>query len=71
MIIQMVQQFVDYSEGAMSPAEQIQLENDIPGWKDKYWHSFPAQVQKLLSLYLNEDIDRQRFEAHLYEVLGL
>lgn len=71
LIIQMVQQFVDYSEGAMSPAEQVQMENEIPGWKDKYWRSFPGQVQKLLSLYLNGDIDRQRFEAHLYEVLGL
>ena len=71
MIIQMVNQFVEYSLGAMSPAEQVQLENEIPGWKDKYWRSFPGQVQKLLSLYLNGDIDRQRFEAHLFEVLGL
>ena len=71
MIIQMVQQFVEYSEGAMSPAEQVQMENEIPGWKDKYWRSFPEQVRKLLSLYLNGDIDRKRFESHLYEVLGL
>lgn len=71
MIIQMVQQFLDYSEDSMSPAEQIQLENDIPGWKEKYWRSMPGQVQKLVSLYLNGDIDRKRFDAHVYEVLGL
>ena len=71
MIIQMVQQFVEYSEDAMSPAEQVQMENDIPGWKEKYWRSFPGQVQKLVSLYLNGDIDRKRFDAHVYEVLGL
>ena len=50
MIIQMVKQFVDYSEGVMSPGEQ---------------------VQKIVSLYLNGDIDRQRCDAHLYEILGL
>ena len=71
MIIQMVQQFIDYSEGVMSPSEQIQLENEVPGWKEKYWRSLPGKVQKLISLYLNGDIDRQRFEAHVYEVLGL
>ncbi len=71
MIIQMVIQFLDYSEGAMSAAEQVQLEQEIPAWKEKYWKSFPGQVQKLISLYLNGDIDRQRFDAHVYEVLGL
>ncbi|MDC7225434.1 MAG: hypothetical protein PQJ61_01575 [Spirochaetales bacterium] len=71
MIIQMVQQFVEYSEGAMSPAEQIQMETEVPGWKDRYWRSFPGQIQKLISLYLNGDIDRSRFDAHVYEVLGL
>ena len=71
MVIQMVNQFLDFSEGRMSAAEQVQLEQDIPGWKQKYWQSFPSQVQKLLSLYLNGDIDRQRFEAHICEVLGL
>ena len=71
MIIQMVQQFLDYSEDSMSPAEQIQMENEVPGWKEKYWRSFPGQVQKLVSLYLNGDIDRKRFDAHVYEVLGL
>ena len=71
MILQMIQQFVEYSEGAMSPAEQVQMENEIPGWKDRYWHSFPGQVQKLVALYLNGEIDRQRFQSHVCEVLGL
>jgi len=71
MIIQMVKQFVEYSEGSMSAAEQVQMEQEIPGWKEKYWKSFPGQVQKLISLYLNGDIDRQRFDAHICEVLGL
>ena len=71
MIVQMVQQFLEYSENRMSPAEQVQLENDVPGWKDKYWRAFPGQVQKLISLYLNGEIDRERFDAHLYDVLGL
>jgi mannose/fructose-specific phosphotransferase system component IIA len=71
MIIQMVVQFIDYSEGAMSAGEQVQMEQEIPGWKKKFWKSFPGQVQKLISLYLNGDIDRQRFDAHVYEVLGL
>ena len=71
MIIQMVQQFIEYSEGTMSPAEQVQMENEIPGWTEQYWRSFPGQVQKLISLYLNGDIDRQRFQTHVCEVLGL
>ncbi|MBI9106482.1 MAG: hypothetical protein JEZ04_07015 [Spirochaetales bacterium] len=71
MIVQMVTQFVEYSEGSMGAGEQVQMEQNIPGWKEKYWRSFPGQVQKLISLYLNGDIDRQRFEAHVYEVLGL
>ena len=71
MIIQMVRQFLEYSEGSMSAGEQVQLEQDIPGWKEKYWKSFPGQVQKLISLYLNGEIDRQRLESHICEVLGI
>jgi len=71
MIIQMVRQFVEYSEGAMSPSEQIQLETSIPDWKTRFWNSFPGQLQKLISLYLNGDIDRERFYAHVYDLLGL
>jgi hypothetical protein len=47
------------------------MENEIPGWKEKYWKSFPGQIQKLISLYLNGDIDRQRFDSHVCEILGL
>ena len=71
MIIQMIQQFIEYSENSMSAAEQVQMETEIPGWKEKYWKSFPGQIQKLISLYLNGDIDRQRFDSHVCEVLGL
>ncbi len=71
MIIQMVQQFIEYSEGTMSPAEQVQMEKDIPGWKKKYWQSFPLSVRKMISLYLDGEIDRQRFDAHLSELLGV
>ena len=69
LLVQMVDQFVEYSLGAMSPAEQIRMEEEIPGWKKKYWDAFPEQIRKLISLLLEGEIDHERFSSHIREVL--
>ncbi len=69
LLVQMVDQFVEYSLGAMPPAEQIRMEEEIPGWKKKYWDAFPEQIRKLISLLLEGEIDHERFSSHIREVL--
>ncbi len=70
-LLQMVEQFVAYSTGNMSPSEQVRLGNAMPGWPEKYFRAFPEGVQKLLSAYLKGSIDAATCFSGINGELGL
>lgn len=55
-ILAMVRQFIAYSTESMNPSEYRELEQSIPDWKERYWDSFPEEVQRVIALYLKGQI---------------
>ncbi len=54
----MISQFVGFSRGELSKS---QVESFPSGWKEKYWESFPENIQKLIAIFLREEISKEQF----------
>ncbi len=67
MIKSMVVQFILYSQGQM---QQSEIERMPAGWIEKYWNAFPADVRKLVSVYIKGGIDKRSFWKRIKEALG-
>lgn len=61
----MVRQFSAYATGVMSASEQITLNEEMPGWCEKYWKNFPENIRRLLSLFLTGKLEEERFLEYL------
>ncbi|MDR1894876.1 MAG: hypothetical protein LBQ61_09375 [Spirochaetales bacterium] len=68
-LVTMVKQFVSYSLQTMSATEQMQLEGELSGWPVKYWERFPAELRRLLGLYLKGVITEADFQAGFAEII--
>ncbi len=56
MLLTMISQFISYSTESMTASEQVRLEEEIPGWKEKYWALFPEGIRRLVRSYLEGQI---------------
>ena len=65
----MVKQFIAYSTGIMSASEQIQLNEEMPGWTERYWKNFPEAVRRLVSMFLTGKLEEERFLEFLDRLL--
>jgi hypothetical protein len=70
-IISMLKSFIAFSLNAMTPIEDMQLRQRIPNWPERYWSSFPENVQKLVSLYLKGKLDEKVFWKEVFGALGI
>lgn len=61
VLLTMIKQFVKYSTGSMSVAEQSSLAEAITDWPKKYWENFPGKIQELLSKFLKGQMDSDAF----------
>jgi hypothetical protein len=69
-LLTMVRQFISYSRGSMSATEQMHLEAEVPGWATAYWKRFPADLRRILALYLKDMISDEDFQSGFTEILG-
>ncbi len=58
LLLTMIDQFVSYGTGRMSPGELQELPD---GWAQKYWNAFPDNIQKLISAYIKNEISEEEF----------
>ena len=61
VLLTMIKQFIKYSTGSMSVAEQNSLAEAITDWPKKYWEKFPGKIQELLSKFLKGQMDSDVF----------
>ena len=61
VMLTMIKQFIKYSTGSMSVAEQNSLAEAITDWPKKYWEKFPGKIQELLSRFLKGQMDSDDF----------
>jgi hypothetical protein len=70
-VVAMIARFISYGTESMSITEQIGLQNELPEWQKKYWEQFSPRVRKLISLYLNGQLDKATFWEHTRAELGI
>jgi hypothetical protein len=61
-LVSMAATFLAAERGTLSPAESRDLPAD---WKERYWRSFPLEVQKAIEELRSGAIDEARFWAAL------
>jgi len=54
----MISQFVAYSKGELS---KEQLAEFPDGWVDKYWESFPEDIQRSIAAFIRNQITQKQF----------
>ncbi len=67
----MITQFIRYSTQSMSISEQMKLNDEIPGWHQKYWEAFTPRQRQIISLFLKGGIDEATFWQRIRTDIGL
>jgi hypothetical protein len=65
----MVDQFVSFSQGRMSKAEDAGLRAEMDAWPERYWKAFPPVIKLIITDLLNGEIDEGEFQAKLETAL--
>jgi hypothetical protein len=67
----MIDQFVSFSTGAMSKAEDKELRTEIGAWPERYWKSFPPVVRLIITDFLNNKISEKEFTSKIETALSM
>lgn len=69
-MLEMVFQFISYSNGRMAPEEERALHNAVRDWPTVYWKAFPVPLQDLIRSYLKGNVNADVFESALTMLLS-
>jgi hypothetical protein len=69
-MLEMVFQFISYSNGSLAPEEDRALHNAVKDWPTVFWKAFPEPLQELIRSYLKGMIDSNVFENALTILLS-
>jgi hypothetical protein len=67
----MVDQFVSFSQGRMSKAEDAGLRSEMGAWPERYWKAFPSVIKLIITDFLNGEINEGEFQAKIETALAL
>ena len=70
MLLEMIDQFVSFSSGTMSQAEDNKLRNELGTWPERYWNSFPKVIQLIIKDYLNGEINEKTYRSKIVTALS-
>jgi len=57
----MIEQFIAFSQGTMSAAEDKGLRDEMGAWPERYWKAFPAVIRSVITDYLKGIISKKDF----------
>ena len=69
-MLDMVLQFISFSNGTLPPEQERALCNAVGDWSRSYWQSFPESLQSLIRSYLKQEISGEVFQQALLMLLG-
>lgn len=69
-MLEMVFQFISYSNGSMAPEEERALHNAVRDWPTAYWKAFPVPLQDLIRSYLKGNVNAEVFESAITMLLS-
>ena len=61
LLSSMIQQFVAFSLGTMSRAEDQQLRDELGAWPERYWKAFPPVIRSIITDYIKERITENEY----------
>jgi hypothetical protein len=67
----MIDQFISFSQGTMSKAEDKGLRAEMGAWPKKYWNSFPGVVRFIITDYLKGEMGEKEFRSKIATALSL
>ncbi|MCL1928108.1 MAG: hypothetical protein FWG07_04885 [Treponema sp.] len=70
MLLEMVDQFISFSTGQMSKADDIKLRNEIGAWTERYWKVFPEVIKIIIKDYLNGEITEKAYRSKIAAALS-
>ena len=70
MLTSMIDQFVTFSRGTMSSAEDKQLRNEMGAWPERYWKAFPPVIKSIITEYIKDKITEAEFNSKIGIALG-
>jgi hypothetical protein len=69
MLLEMVDQFVSFSTGSMSNAEDNKLRQEMGAWPERYWKAFPEVVKLIVKDYLDGEINEKAYRSKIAAAL--
>ncbi|TFG82318.1 MAG: hypothetical protein E4H20_07895 [Spirochaetales bacterium] len=67
----MLQEFLDFSLGAMLPSKQKELWDSMPNWQEQYWEAFSPELKAFVKARLEGRMDDDAFWKASLSLLGL
>jgi hypothetical protein len=67
----MIDQFVSFSRGTMSKAEDKKLRDEMGSWPERYWKAFPQVVKLIITDYIKDKITEDEFNSKMGIALEL
>jgi hypothetical protein len=71
VLASMVDQFVSFSLGRMSPGEDQSLRDEVGAWPERYWKSFSKVIRLIITDYLNGALNEREFNAKISAALAI
>ncbi|TCW60414.1 hypothetical protein [Treponema sp. J25] len=65
LLLSMISQFLDYSQGRMDGATDQALRSELGDWPKRYWKAFPPVIQALIRDYLQGELSEGEFQRSL------
>jgi hypothetical protein len=71
LLFSMIDQFVAFSQGAMSKLEEKSLRDELGSWPERYWKAFPPVVRLIITDYLKGETGEKEFRSKLETAVSL
>jgi hypothetical protein len=71
LLINMINQFVSFSEGSMSELEENNLRSEMPDWTERYWNAFPKVIMLIIREYLNGEIAEDEYKRKISTAVSM
>jgi hypothetical protein len=65
LLASMIDQFVSFSLGTLSRAEEQKLRDDLGAWPERYWKAFPPVIRLIINDYIKNEIDEKEFSRKI------
>jgi hypothetical protein len=70
MLLEMIDQFISFSTGQMSKADDKKLRNEMGVWTERYWKAFPEVIKIIIKDYLNGEITEKVYRSKISAALS-